>query len=252
MRTEGRIWDDSISERDKELFSTSGHGKRLGFGKRPIVLVIDVIYNFVGDKPEPIMESVKRWRNSCGEEGWKAVAQTRLLLSAARERRVPIFYSTSQEYRPDGFDSGRWRDKNYRRSEDWEEHSGIGNRIVDEISPQPEDVVVLKSKPSVFFGTQFASLLVNLGADSLLVCGTSTSGCVRATVLDAFSYNYRVSVVEECTFDRAQVSHKINLFDMHQKYADVVPLEECIEYLRAIPSGLFDEQMPGLAAEATV
>ena len=103
------------------------------------------------------------------------------------------------------------------------------------------DIVIRKQKPSVFFGTTLMSYLTELHIDTLIVGGTTTSGCVRATVLDAFSFNFKVSVVEECTFDRGQVTHKINLFDMNAKYADVISLEEAEDYLAELPDNLFKE-----------
>jgi nicotinamidase-related amidase len=129
-------------------------------------------------------------------------------------------------------------------------HRADGNTIIAPIAPRPEDIVIEKGKPSVFFGTLLSSYLVDLQADSIIACGTTTSGCVRATVIDGFSLNFRMSVVEECTFDRGQASHAINLFDMHQKYADVVPLAETLEFLRQLPRGLFDARMPILRERA--
>jgi isochorismate hydrolase len=114
-----------------------------------------------------------------------------------------------------------------------------GNEIVAEIAPQTGDIIVRKQKPSAFFGTPLMSMLNEVHADSVLVTGTTTSGCVRASVIDAFSYNLKVSVVEECVFDRGQASHKINLFDMAMKYADVVSLKESIDYIDALPDNLF-------------
>jgi maleamate amidohydrolase len=239
-------WDDVLTERDQEVFANSGYGKRMGFGKRPAILVIDVNYNFVGDKPEPILESIKKWRNSCGEEGWVGVENIKDILTHARVKNIPIIYSTAQNPREDGFDSGRWADKNSRRFEDSSKQRTNGNTIVPLIGPEPQDIVITKGKPSVFFGTLLLSYLTDLQVDSLIVCGTTTSGCVRATVIDAFSYNYKVSIVEECTFDRGQTSHKINLFDMNQKYADVVALDEAITYIHSCPKGLYDEKMPSL------
>src|SRR5438093_1179149 len=120
-------------------------------------------------------------------------------------------------------------------------HTGRdGNEIVDEIAPEPHDIVVLKQKPSGFFGTNLLSYLVLFGCDSVIVTGTTTSGCVRATVLDAFSNNFRVTVVEEACFDRSQASHAINLCDMQAKYADVLPVQEVKRYLASLPKGLFE------------
>jgi maleamate amidohydrolase len=240
------IWDSFLTERDREVFGRAGYGKQAGFGQRPVVLVIDVNYNFVGDRPGPIQESIKRWRNSCGEEGWQAMEHIRNLLDVARSRGLPIIYSTGMDPREDGFDSGRWADKNSRRLEDRGADRTLGNRIPDPIAPRAADIVIYKNKPSVFFGTLLASYLVDLQADSIIACGTTTGGCVRATILDGFSYNFRMSVVEECTFDRGQASHAINLFDMQQKYADVVPLADTLAYLRELPEGLFDARMPSL------
>jgi len=93
-------WDNILTPRDKDVFALSGYGKRAGFGQRPAVLVIDVNYNFVGDKPEPILESVKRFRNSCGEEGWEGVHRIRELLSEARKKHLPTFYTTGQTIEP--------------------------------------------------------------------------------------------------------------------------------------------------------
>lgn len=236
------IWDDILTERDREVFAKSGYGKRAGFGQRPAVLVIDMNYNFVGDRPEPILKSVERFRNSCGEEGWEGVYSIRELLGAARQKHLPIFYTTGHERRT-AVTFGRWQGKNSRSAEDLREEWSKGNEIVDEIAPQEGDVVVRKQKPSGFFGTALMSMLNELRADTVLVTGCTTSGCVRASVIDAFSYNFRVSVVEECVFDRGQASHMINLFDMNAKYADVISLREAQEYIRSLPDNLY---APGL------
>ena len=232
-------WDDILTERDKQVFALSGYGKRAGFGQRPALLIIDVNYNFVGDKPEPILESVKRFRNSCGAEGWEGVRHIAELLAAARRKHLPTFYTTGHDDRANAVAFGRWQAKNSRSTEDMSETWDKGNEIVAEIAPQPSDIVVRKQKPSAFFGTPLMSMLNEVHADSVLVAGTTTSGCVRASVIDAFSYNMKVSVVEECVFDRGQASHKINLFDMAMKYADVISLKETIDYIRGLPDNLY-------------
>ena len=235
-------WDDILTQRDKEVFAKSGYGKRAGFGQRPAVLVIDMNYNFVGDRPEPILKSIERFRNSCGEEGWEAVYRIRELLQDAHKKRLPAFYTTAQE-RGNPVAFGRWHGKNSRGAEDMSEEWTKGNEIVAEIAPQGGDIVVRKQKPSAFFGTALMSMLNEVHADTVLVTGCTTSGCVRASVTDAFSYNFRVCVVEECVFDRGQASHKINLFDMNAKYADVISLREAQEYIRSLPDTLY---APGL------
>ena len=233
-------WDDILTERDKEVFALSGFGKKAGLGQRPALLIIDVNYNFTGDKPEPILESVKRFRTSCGEEGWQAVYRIRELLAEARKKHLPTFYTTAEENRSNStLMVGGWAAKSNRTTEDMTEQWERANEIVEEIAPQPGDIIVHKQKPSAFFGTALMSMLNEVHADTVLVCGTTTSGCVRASVIDAFSYNMKVSVVEECVFDRGQASHKINLFDMAMKYADVITLKETVEYIRDLPDNLY-------------
>ena len=230
------IWNKFLTERDKQVFDISGYGARGGFGKRPALLVIDVNYAFCGDQPEPILESIKKWRNS-----WPAVAAIKTLIDKCHEKGLPVIYTTGVR-REDNWDSGSWGWKTSRGGErPTVANSNMeGNRIVDDIAPGPKDIVIYKQKPSGFFGTNMASYLQLLGADSVIVTGTTTSGCVRATVLDAFSLNFRVALAEEGCFDRSQASHAINLCDMNAKYADVVKTDEVVEYFDTLPAGLFD------------
>jgi nicotinamidase-related amidase len=224
-------WDRYLTDRDRIVFPRSGHGKRAGLGERPALVIVDVTYGFVGDRPEPILDSLERWPLSSGEEGWQAVESIRTLLGAVRELAIPVVYTTPVERQR----SSRWAEKNSRRLES--ESREDRNTIVPAIAPRPEDIVIRKEKASGFFGTPLAARLIELGVDSLLVTGGTTSGCVRATVVDGFSYNFRVAVVEECVFDRGQASHALSLFDMQQKYADVISLDEALRYCEATGRG---------------
>lgn len=245
------VWDLFLTERDRAVYATAGYGASMGFGSRPAVLVIDVNYDFVGHEPAPILESAAQWRNSCGEEGWEGVAAIATLLESARAHSLPVFYTTSEVPRPDGLGSGLWRSS--RNGEETVVPGYVGSDVVREIGPQERDVVIRKSKPSAFFGTGLVSLLRELDVDTLLVTGTTTSGCVRASVIDAFSYNFNVAVVEEGCFDRGQASHAINLFDMNAKYADVVSLATTLEYLDTLPREVFPGKIaPAEAAPAPV
>jgi len=236
-----RVWDKFLTERDKRVFEKSGFGALAGFGRRPALLVIDVNYGFCDEKPLPIEESIKRWHTSCGEEAWDAIGHIRKLIDKCREKGVPVIYTTGTR-REDGWDTGSWKWKNSRSTEVVEVHETEHDRseIVAEIAPGPRDIVVLKRKPSGFFGTDLVSFLNLLQCDSILVTGTTTSGCVRATVIDAFSYNFRVTIAEEGCFDRSQASHAVNLCDMHAKYADVVTTGEILRYLDELPAGEFE------------
>lgn len=90
---EERVWDAFLTARDKDVFAAAGYGQRAGFGQRPAVVVIDVNYNFTGDRPEPILDSIKRWPNSCGEDAWEAMGYIKRLLDAARDQGLPVIYN---------------------------------------------------------------------------------------------------------------------------------------------------------------
>jgi nicotinamidase-related amidase len=235
------IWNQFLTERDRAVFAASGYGALGGYGKRPALLVIDVNWAFCGDKPEPILESIKRWRNSCGEDAWIALPYIKSLIDKCRAKGIPVIYTTGVR-REDNWDGGSWLWKNTRGKEDARVAASNldGNEIVTPIAPGPRDIVVYKQKPSGFFGSNLASYLTLLGCDSVIVTGTTTSGCVRATVLDAFSLNYRVALAEEGCFDRSQASHAINLCDMNAKYADVVKTAEVLAFLDGLPAGMFE------------
>ena len=235
------IWNKFLTGRDKAVFASGGFGARAGFGKRPALLVIDVNWAFCGERPEPILKSIKRWRTSCGAEAWVALEHIRALIDTAHGWGLPVIYTTG-ERRADNWDAGSWRWKSSRGEESGGSPAeGVdGNEIVAMIAPGPKDIVIRKQKPSGFFGTNLASYLTLLGCDSLVVVGTTTSGCVRATVVDAFSLNYRVTLAEEGCFDRSEASHAVSLCDMHAKYADVLPTAEVLSYFDRLPAGLFD------------
>jgi nicotinamidase-related amidase len=228
-----RPWDALLGPQDRAVYEAAGYGLQGSRGERPTLLVVDVNYNFAGDKPEPILESIRRFHNSCGEIAWQAIPNIVRLLGAARSANIPVFFTT-QELRVDSLRVGAWGRKNRRAYERDEEAERLGTTIVPDLSPRPEELVIRKTKPSAFFGTPLQSYLVQLRTDTVIVAGATTSGCVRATVVDAFSYNYQVMVVEECVFDRGQTSHAINLFDMQSKYADLVSLDDAIGYLAGL------------------
>ena len=239
--TEERIWDRFLTERDRQVFAASGYGARGGFGKRPALVVIDVNWAFCGERPEPILDSIRKWRNSCGEDAWIALDHLKPLIESARARGIPVIYTTGVR-RADNWDAGSWSWKNSRNREDVQAPASNldGNEIVSMIAPGPRDIVITKQKPSAFFGTNLAAYLTLLGCDSVVMTGTTTSGCVRASVLDAFSLNYRVAVAEECCFDRSQASHAINLCDINAKYGDVVKTAEVISFFESLPADMFD------------
>ena len=225
-----RIWDDFLTERDKQVYAQAGYGKRGGFGKRPALFIIDVQYNFCGDKPEDILEGLKQYRTHCGPEAWAAVEHIVPLLELAREKNIPVFYTESAR-RPDMIDSGVQVGKNHRGTEKTSTEGTHATQTVAPLAPRPQDIRIGKRKPSCFFDTIFMSHLNFFDVDTLILTGCTTSGCLRATAVDAYSYNFKVVIPEETAFDRFQASHAINLFDLNCKYADVIPSAEVKDYL---------------------
>jgi nicotinamidase-related amidase len=242
------IWDGLLTSDEQAVFNAFIRPKPLG--KRPAVLVVDVNYAFVGLEPQNIVDSVKDYRTSCGERGWRGVANIKILLETARDQRIPILYTTGLNPTRRG---AHWA--NRARNEeslslltpDELEHQRIGNRIVEEIAPLPGDIVIEKRGPSAFFGTPLVSHLNELDVDTLIVAGTTTSGCVRASVVDAAAYNYYVGVVEECCFDRFDISHRVSLMDMHAKYGQVMTLDRAQEFLRSADAALSKPRAAALA-----
>jgi len=221
-------WQRIFTAEDRVLARRAGFGRRRAFGKKPALLVIDVNRSFVGSSPRSASKSIEEYRTACGTQAWHALKCIRALVQRCRDKYVPIIYTTND---PLVTKHSGGPDKVWRSEEIWDEKS---QTLVSEIQPSPEDLVLRKTKASAFFATPLVAILMARGVDSLLVVGGSTSGCVRATVVDAMSYNFRVFVVEEGTFDRFELSHLVALWDMHMKYADVVTRAKVMKYLSSL------------------
>lgn len=226
-----KIWDKYLDPRDRKVYSTAGFGRQTQLGKKPALIIVDVTYGFAGDRSVPIEESLNQYPTSCGEASWEAIGHIQKLLEVARELHIPVFHTIIEG-------SKNFTNENVAvKGNIFNHHSLLegekGTWIVDELKPVAGEVVISKKKPSAFFGTPLTSYLTTENIDTVIIAGTTTSGCIRSTVIDAFSYNYRVFVPEECVFDRGIASHAINLFDMQQKYADVVETDELINQIKA-------------------
>jgi nicotinamidase-related amidase len=230
-----RVWDRFLTAQDKAHLG-QGNRKPIGPGRRPAILNIDLYRAVFGDQNLPLLEGIKLWPGYCGPAGWNAVPHIQKLLRAGRAAGIPIVHVTGLAEETSGVPG--WSDalRGHRRKA-LTDKAAIDRHarrydIIDEAAPLPGEVVLYKTAPSAFFGTPLMSQLNLLDIDTLLVTGESTSGCVRASVVDAATYRFRVQVVEECVFDRHEACHAINLFDMNQKYADVIALDAALEYLK--------------------
>jgi len=221
-------WDGIISDEEQRAYQAAGFGRPSGIGKRPALLIIDVQYRTVGTVPRPFWESIEEFPTACGEVGWAAVGQIERLLALFRENDWPVLYPYVSPKQT--FDQGRLSDKIPAIMTIAQK----GYEFVAGIAPCDKDILVPKKHPSAFFGTPLVSYLINAGADSIVVTGCTTSGCVRGSVVDGFAYNFRVLVPHDAVYDRCFTSHAVNLFDMASKYADVTSTDEAIALLRGI------------------
>jgi maleamate amidohydrolase len=223
-----RPWDSIIPEEEQAAYRAAGFGRRAGLGRRPALLIIDVQYRTTGTTPRPFAEAIREFPTSCGEVGWQAVAHIARLLALFRARGWPALYPHVAP--KESFDSGRLAEKVPALMT----VARHGYDFVAEVAPAPGDILLPKKHPSAFFGTPLASYLIDLGADTLVVTGCTTSGCVRGSVVDAFAYNFRVVVPQDAVYDRSRVSHAVNLFDMNEKYAEVISTDDCLAALDGI------------------
>ena len=207
---------------DLAVYEKQGFGHRIGFGAKPALIIVDFINAF----NDPDMFG--------GGGIQSAIDHTEDLLAVARHHELPIAY-TSHGYAADGSDDGIFNLKS----------PGLrklvpgthATAVVDQLAPRPGERVIGKFYPSGFFSTDLANWLAMKGVDTAIVTGCTTSGCVRATVVDAMGFGFRPIVPRECSGDRAEGPHEANLFDMDQKYADVMPLSEVKDALDTLTPG---------------
>lgn len=222
------IWDDVISADEQKAYAAAGFGRPSGLGTTPALLIIDVQYRTVGTERKPFYEAIKEFPTSCGEVAWDAVQAMVPLIALFRERGWPVMYPHVAPKK--ATEGGRLAEKVPAIMG----VSSKGYEFPPEVAPQPGDVMLPKMHPSAFFGTALCSHLIDKRIDTVVVVGCSTSGCVRGTAVDAFSLNFKVAIPQECVYDRSITSHKVNLFDLGQKYADVQPTADLITKLKAI------------------
>jgi maleamate amidohydrolase len=202
-----------------ERLSAKGFAGRVGFGRRPAVLVVDLIRAFT-DPACPL-----------GSDLDAEIDNTRRILEAARAAGAVVVMSTS--YYDEALDeAGLWSLK--VPSSEWLIEGTEWVQVDERLGRAKGDMLLVKKYASCFFGTDLMSRLVSRGVDTLIITGCTTSGCVRASAVDACSYGLRTIVVEDAVGDRAPLSHLTCLFDMDAKYADVVTTEAVIAQLQSL------------------
>ena len=219
-------WEQYLGDEERAILTRGRFARRMGFGERPAVVVIDAQRYMVGEEGND-----EDWPSSCGEVGRKAAAQIQRIVEQAQSVRVPCFFTTF-ELDPSGSDIGVYgRKRDLLDSEHWCLVGTRGAELIPQLVPGPHDISFVKKKPSGFHGTPLLGYLVERNIDTVIVVGGSTSNCVRATVFDSSSYNFRTIVPQEAVFDRIPISHAISLFDMDRQFADVVSVDQVVEYL---------------------
>lgn len=228
-----RVWDDFLTEQDKAHLEILGPKKRReAFGSKPAILNIDNYRSVAGDEPMDILEMIKTWPGAMGYAAWDALDNIADLLTTAREAGIPCAHVHGLPVEESGISP--WGSGGKKLEDMTPEERDRYERRYDfmpQAMPVEGEIVLKKTAPSAFFGTPLMAGLNAWDIDTLIVTGESTSGCVRASVIDAKSYRFNVVVAEECVYDRHEASHAINLFDMNQKYATVLPLAEIKEWI---------------------
>lgn len=220
---EDHAWKDVVPP---DLLTVYAAYRRETFvGPRPALILIDLYNSAYRGGPRQPAEMQDEFPSSCGIYAHRAIEPTKRLIAGARAAGIPLIYCTSDR-RPHAAPKGVAATRRNMR-----QPSADDFEILADFAPEDGDVVIRKQRASIFAGTPLVSHLTKLGVSSLIVCGESTSGCVRASCVDGYSNGFHVSLVEECTFDRHELVHKMNLFDLHHKYADVMHVEEVLVHL---------------------
>jgi maleamate amidohydrolase len=220
---EDHCWQDIMPRDILDVYKQ--YARKVFVGPAPALIAIDLYELAYQGGAKPPLELQSSFPSSCGQYAYAAIDPTKRLFAAARDAGIPIFYSTS-DTRPDSLPGRVTATKRPSTPIDAASYA-----IRPEFKPQPGDVIVTKQRASAFYGTTLLAHLTQLAVQTAIVCGESTSGCVRATAVDAYSNGFHVVLAEESCFDRSIVSHKVNLFDLHHKYADVLHVDEIVTHL---------------------
>jgi len=222
---EKHCWQNLYPQDIYDLYAP--YRRETGIKGRCGLLLVD-LYNLCyegGDRP--ISELNKDYPSSCGEFAWRALEPTRQILETIRKLGLPVLFST-KDLRNAGH--GAKASATFRKQK---RTSDNAYDIYPDFAPIDGELVIAKERASCFYGTPLATYLQKLQVDTLIIVGESTSGCVRATATDSYSFGFHTVLIEEAVFDRNPISHQTSLFDLHHKYADVLTLADALQQLQS-------------------
>jgi maleamate amidohydrolase len=216
------VWDGVIPAHDREVYEQAGFSREPCWDGTPALLIVDALWAFIGHRPVDVLEAIKEYPTACGKAGWDGLERIAEALRFFRDAGLPVVYICA-----DGELKSLYGTTTRTRRE-----PGAADRpaydIPERIAPVPGEAVVTKTKASGFFRTSLDVLLWRRRVDTVLIAGSTTCGCIRATTVDAHSLGFETIVLEDAVWDRSQFSHAVSLFEMSMKYAAVSTVGEAI------------------------
>lgn len=221
-----RVWERGIPEEDRLIMRRAMGGSPARLGECPALVVIDVLNGFTGSRPLPILEAIDEYPTSCGEAAWEALPAIRRLIDAFRAAERTIVWIKGE------VSGSSMLGRATRRQKTGQLPDGLDPGAIHAgVAPVGDEPVIGKARASAFFATMLPVYLNRVGADGVVLVGSTTSGCVRASAVDSYSSGYDTFVVADGCFDRSSLSHQVSLFDLGSKYATVVDSQELLDQL---------------------
>lgn len=228
------VWDGVVPEADRVIYERAGFAREARWDGRAALLVVDALWAFIGHEPVDVLEAIEEYPTACGKAGWDGMERIAQALEAFRSARLPVAYVCANGNVDDLYGPTTRSRKSASGSgrDDW-------YQIPDRIAPRPGEPVMFKPKASAFFRTSLDVVLWRLKVDTVVIAGSTTCGCVRASAVDAHSLGFETLVLEDAVWDRSAFSHAVSLFELNMKYAAVVSVDEACAQIakRAVAGG---------------
>lgn len=225
-----RAWEALLSSQDREVIARTAYGQFQGWGERPALVLVDFQYAYLG-LDEPILDQLDKWPTAGGDGAWRALRTVLPVVATARSAGVPVICSRIG-YPPEEALTNPFSTK--RGAGGLFVLGGEGTELPEELRLREGEILLTKTGASAFYGTDLEQVLARKGVDTLLVAGVSTSGCIRATVVDSAARGFRTIVIADGVADRIELSHCVTLFDIWMKYGDLVTAAEAVDHLASL------------------